>query len=135
MPRPGSGKALQQPIFFDDLGRLVAALADGTWPAQGIVPVGGPETVSHADLVRLAVDATRPGRKIIPVPLAPGRWMASMMQAIGLPPLLSRAQFDRIECDKTVVDPVQIPAALQPKHRLEFRLGLLAAEMGLIRRG
>lgn len=133
LPRPGSGQAMQQPIHIGDLARLAVALADGTWSASGVLPVGGPDRLSHGEMVRLAVSAARPGRAVMPLPLAPGRWVASALKAIGLPSPLSPSQFRRVELDKAAVDPADIPASLKPQISLDEGLTRLAAEMGLIR--
>ncbi|MCI4644227.1 MAG: NAD(P)H-binding protein [Hyphomonadaceae bacterium] len=131
LPRPGSGQAIQQPIHLVDLARLAAALADGAWPANGILPVGGPDRLTHSQLMRCAADAVRPGRVFLPVPLAPGRWLAKGLKAVGLPSPLSPAQFARVELDKAAVNPASIPLTLQPRISLQEGLALLAAEMGL----
>lgn len=133
VPRPGSGRAMQQPIHIDDLARLAAALATGAWPASSVLPVGGPDRLSHGEMVRRAVTAARPGRAVVPLPLAPGRWVASALKALGLPSPLSPAQLRRVELDKAAVDPADIPPALQPQVSLEEGLTRLAAEMGLTR--
>lgn len=131
VPRPGSGHALQQPIHVEDLARLAAALATGDWAASGPLAVGGPDTLSHAELVRRVVESVRPGRSVLPVPLAPGRWIAGSLQALSLPSPLSPAQLSRVELDKAAVDPAVIPEGLQPRIKLEDGLARLAEEMGL----
>lgn len=133
VPRPGSGRAMQQPVHIDDLARLAVALAVGSWPASGILPVGGPDRLSHAEMVRRAVSAARPGRAVLPLPLAPGRWAVSALKALGLPSPLSPAQLRRVELDKGAVDPAAIPPGLQPQVSLEEGLTRLASEMGLTR--
>ncbi len=133
VPRPGSGRAMQQPIHIEDLARLAAVLADGSWPGCGVLPVGGPDRLAHGEMVRRAVTTARPGRPVLPLPLAPGRWVVSVLKALGLPSPLSPAQLQRVELDKTAVDPAAIPVGLQPQISLDQGLSRLAAEMGLTR--
>ena len=130
-PRFGSGAAHQQPIHVEDLARLVAALAAGDWPASGILPVGGPQTVPHRTLVAEARRAS--GRKglDVPVPLGPVRALVSLATKLGLPMPLSPAQIARVDLDKAAVNPADIPPALQPRITLEDGLKRLAGELGL----
>lgn len=130
-PRLGSGKARQQPVHVEDLARLAAALATGDWDASGILPVGGPDTVTQAELVALARAACGASGLVLPVPLGPVRFGVKALARLGLRLPLSPAQLARLELDKTAVDPASIPAAIAPSVSLASGLARLAAKLEL----
>jgi uncharacterized protein YbjT (DUF2867 family) len=69
MPVSGSGRALFQPIWAEDVaGCVVAALrsADGT--AHARYELAGPETLSHAEIVRTLLRSLGRGRPLLRVP-------------------------------------------------------------------
>lgn len=126
VPVPGSGRARQQPIHIDDLARIAAALVTGEWSASGVVPVGGPDVLTHAEMVAFARQAVGRGR-----PLRMPTSLARLAAALLAGRVLSGAQLDRLELDKAAVDPVDIPPALAPRIGLEQGLARLAREMDL----
>jgi NADH dehydrogenase len=67
MPVSGSGKALYQPIWADDVADAVmAALSNGTAPAYELA---GPEVLSYNDIVRTVLRAEHRRRRLVHVPL------------------------------------------------------------------
>jgi uncharacterized protein YbjT (DUF2867 family) len=69
VPVSGSGRALYQPIWAEDVADCVmAALSDGAGPAQGI-ELAGPETLSYDDIVRTVLRASARRRRLLHVPL------------------------------------------------------------------
>lgn len=130
-PRLGSGEASQQPIHVEDLARLAAALVAKEWDAAGILAVGGPQTLSHRELVATARRAADHGGIDMPVPLGPVRALVSLLSGIGLKLPLSPAQLARVDLDKAAVDPAEIPAGLHPRVTPEEGLTRLALELEL----
>jgi NADH dehydrogenase len=67
MPVSGSGKALYQPIWAEDVADAVmAALSNGAEPAYELA---GPDVLSYNDIVRTVLRAARRQRRLLHVPL------------------------------------------------------------------
>lgn len=127
LPVPGDGKALQQPVHIDDLEGIVLALVSGAWPASGVLPVGGAQVLSQAELVVRAYGALGQRPRMVMLPLGPVRLAARL----GLPLPLDRHQLARIERDKHVAEPVDIPQACRPRTDLDAALADMALRLGL----
>ena len=125
-PRLGSGQASQQPIHVEDLARLAAALVSNDWDAAGVLAVGGPQTLSHRDLIATARRASGHSSIDIPIPLGPVRALVSLVSGLGLKLPLSPAQLARVNLDKAAIDPAEIPAHLRPRITPEDGLTRLA---------
>jgi NADH dehydrogenase len=71
MPVPGSGEALFQPIWAEDVADCVMAVLDGR-DEQGRTryELAGPDTLSHETIVRLALRSFGRRRALVHVPLA-----------------------------------------------------------------
>ncbi|NRA29476.1 MAG: hypothetical protein HRU11_04365 [Parvularculaceae bacterium] len=101
LPCPGSGRALQQPIFVEDVGDAVSHLANRD-VSPGTYTIGGPEVLSAADLFAVALKAVgRSERMVLRIPLAPLNWSVSAAERLGLKLPISTTQLQRIESDKT----------------------------------
>jgi NADH dehydrogenase len=73
MPMSGRGRALYQPIWAEDAAACVAAaLADGAGPEEdgggARLELAGPDTLSHRQLIELALRSFGRRRPIVPVP-------------------------------------------------------------------
>ncbi len=72
MPIPGSGRARFQPIWAEDVADcVIAALPGGSLAGaaeSARFELGGPETLTHADIVRLAVLAAGRRRPLLRIP-------------------------------------------------------------------
>lgn len=130
-PSLGTGEASQQPIHFEDLARLAAALVTGEWNAAGLLAVGGPQILSHRELIATARRATGRGGIDLPVPLGPVRAVVSLLTGLGVKLPLSPAQLARIDLDKAAVNPADIPAALRPQVMPEEGLTRLALDLDI----
>ncbi|MEL7481318.1 MAG: hypothetical protein AAGJ29_07140 [Pseudomonadota bacterium] len=128
-PRLGLGRAKQQPIHTEDLARVAAGLAVQRWTAAGIIPVGGPDVLSHRQMVSLARRAADAPGWIIPVPTALARIVRVSLSRVGVTLPLSEAQLARIDLDKAAIDARPIPDELKPRISLESGLAALAADM------
>jgi len=68
MPMSGRGRALYQPIWAADVADCVmAVLAAPDGPARR-VELAGPDTLSHGQIIRLALRAAGSQRPVLPVP-------------------------------------------------------------------
>jgi NADH dehydrogenase len=68
MPISGSGEALYQPIWADDVADCVVAALDAGAGARERYELAGPETLSHEAIVKLALRAQHRHRPLVHVP-------------------------------------------------------------------
>jgi uncharacterized protein YbjT (DUF2867 family) len=89
MPIPGSGAARFQPIWSEDVADCVLAALPGG--AAGAASVGaryelaGPETLTHRDIVEIALRSFRRRRPIVKVPIRTTRRILKLVELIGGP--------------------------------------------------
>ena len=86
MPISGSGRAVYQPIWADDVADCVMAVLDGS-PAGDRTrhELAGPETLSYRDIVELALRSFGRRRPIVRVPLPVVRRFLRVAQLIAGP--------------------------------------------------
>jgi NADH dehydrogenase len=85
MPVSGLGRALYQPIWADDVADCVMATLDGRGNGQARYELAGPETISHRQIVELAVRAAGRRRALVPVPLPLVRAGLRAVEELGGP--------------------------------------------------
>jgi uncharacterized protein YbjT (DUF2867 family) len=69
MPVSGSGRALYQPIWADDVADCVIASLDGDDGGSARYELAGPDTLSYESIVRLALRSFGRRRPLVHVPL------------------------------------------------------------------
>jgi uncharacterized protein YbjT (DUF2867 family) len=70
IPVSGSGRALYQPIWAEDVADcVIAALGSSNGTPRREFELAGPETISYEDIVRLALRPTGRRRRLVNVPL------------------------------------------------------------------
>jgi uncharacterized protein YbjT (DUF2867 family) len=82
MPVSGSGRALYQPIWADDVADAVVAALDGGGDGRDRYELAGPDTLSFEAVVRLALRSFGRRRIVVPVPLPVVRrllWAARLL--------------------------------------------------------
>ncbi|HWA01175.1 MAG TPA: hypothetical protein VG841_12760 [Caulobacterales bacterium] len=126
LPVPGSGRALQQPVFHEDLGRIAAALAQSDAHAGATFALGGPDVLSMRALFERAASAVGARPLIVPAPAWALRLGASLMGA-RFP--LDAAQIARVEQDRVAVAQTPLPDELRPQTTLRDGLARLAAAL------
>jgi NADH dehydrogenase len=83
VPVSGSGRALYQPIWAEDVADAVmAGLANG---AGGAYDLAGPEILSYDDIVRAALRAAHRRRRLLHVPLPVVRGSLRVLRRVGGP--------------------------------------------------
>ena len=87
VPTFGNGKQLMQPLFVDDLGRLLADAVERDDAIGETFEVGGPERLSMDEVVRAALAVTGRRRLILHQPAAFGKLLATFLQRLPGPPL------------------------------------------------
>src|SRR3990170_3523890 len=73
VPMFGDGKQLMQPIFVDDLARVVAEALERREAEGQTFEVGGPERMPMEDVIRTALDVAGLRRPILHQPVALGK--------------------------------------------------------------
>jgi uncharacterized protein YbjT (DUF2867 family) len=81
VPVPGDGRALFQPMWAGDAADCVVAALAGRAEASARYELAGPETLSHAAIVRTALRARRRRRALVPVPAAIARAGLRLVEA------------------------------------------------------
>jgi NADH dehydrogenase len=91
VPLFGDGKQLMQPVFIDDVGRVVADAVDKTEADNQTFEIGGPERMSMDDVINTALELAGKKRPILHQPVAVGKLMGSVAQLLPGPPLTADA--------------------------------------------
>ncbi len=87
---PGSGRQMIQPVFVDDLAACVAlALTEGERARDQTFEVGGPESISFDDLIRMVMDVTGRHRPLLHISEGRLRTLGSLAEKLPRP-LFSR---------------------------------------------
>ena len=87
VPSFGDGKQLMQPIFIDDLGRLLANAVERSEALDQTFEAGGPEQLPMNDVIRTALELIGRQRPIFGQPAALGKLLATFLQLLPGPPL------------------------------------------------
>jgi NADH dehydrogenase len=69
LPISGSGRALYQPIWAEDVADCVVSALRATGPRRRAFELGGPDTLSYDEIVREALSAVGRRRPLLHVPL------------------------------------------------------------------
>jgi uncharacterized protein YbjT (DUF2867 family) len=85
IPVSGSGRALYQPIWAEDVADCVVAALMATGPRRRSIELAGPETLSYDDIVRAAVHANGRRRRLLHVPLPAVRTSLKALRKLGGP--------------------------------------------------
>ena len=87
VPTFGSGKQAMQPLFIDDLGRLLADAVERDDATNQTFETGGPERMSMDDVVKTALDVAGRRKPILHQPVVVGKLIATFLQLLPGPPL------------------------------------------------
>jgi NADH dehydrogenase len=89
MPIPGSGRASFQPIWAEDVAECVmAALPGGSQGEQAVgarYELAGPETLTHREIVEIALRSFHRHRRIVGVPVPLTRRILKLVELFGGP--------------------------------------------------
>jgi uncharacterized protein YbjT (DUF2867 family) len=83
LPVSGSGDALYQPIWAEDVADCVMASLNGA--AQGHVELAGPQTLSYNDIARVLLRSAGRRRRLLHVPLPLVRASLRLLRFVGGP--------------------------------------------------
>ncbi len=89
MPIPGSGSARFEPIWAEDVAQCVLAALPGGSRDQASVgaryELAGPETLTHREIVRMALRSFHRERHIVPIPAWLTRRILNTVELLGGP--------------------------------------------------
>lgn len=100
VPLFGDGGQLMQPIFIDDLARLLAEAAARREAENRTFEAGGPDVMPMDEVIKTAMDVAGVRRPILRQPIWLGKAMATLLQFLPGPPLTADA-IDFIAHDAT----------------------------------
>ena len=127
MPIPGSGAAQFQPIWAEDVADCVlAALPGGVADAASVgarYELAGPETLSHQQIVELALRSFHRRRPIVNVPIRAVRRILTRVELLGGPTAF--ATWDEAEL-------LEIPLLSSRGTADAERLGVVPKPMGAV---
>ena len=125
---PGTGNALQQPVYYRDLAAVAVERLLNSADAEICYSVAGPAPVIQREVYQLAAQAAGKNPFTPSIPLLPLSTAISLLEAVGVKPPVTKAQIARVEKDK-VPNGVCVILTATP---LEDGLERLAREMGLL---
>jgi NADH dehydrogenase len=87
VPTFGNGEQMMQPIFVDDIAKIIADAVDKPEATDQTFEAGGPDRLTMDDVVRTALEVAGKKRPILHQPAAIGKAMATLLQVLPGPPL------------------------------------------------
>ncbi len=87
VPMFGGGKQMMQPVFIDDVGRVVADAALTPEAANKVFELGGPDVLSMNDVVRTALEVMGKRRALLHQPVRIGKAIGAVAALSPRPPL------------------------------------------------
>ncbi len=91
IPMFGDGKQAMQPVFIDDVGRVLADAAQRPGAANTTFELGGPDVMSMNDVVKTALDVQGKKRPLLHQPAAVGKAIGMLSSVLPQPPLTADA--------------------------------------------
>ncbi len=99
------GATLEQPIDERDLVQAIRLAARDEGPDTHGLDLAGPESLSHADLVRRVGAVLGKSPRVLPIPLGAVTLLASLFEAVSASPPLTRDMLGVLEHDDDI-DPL-----------------------------
>ena len=125
IPMFGDGKQDMQPVFVDDVGRVVADAALRPEAANALFELGGPEVMSMNDVVKTALEVQGKKRPLLHQPVFVGKTIGAITSILPSPPLSADA-IDFITesavADNSAIDKVFHPQLTPLRQGLETYL-------------
>lgn len=91
IPFFGDGKNLMQPVFVDDVGRVVADAALRPEAAGKVFELGGPDVMTFDEVLKTALDVMGRKRPILHQPVFVGKLVGTLAGVLPTPPLSADA--------------------------------------------
>jgi NADH dehydrogenase len=87
VPQIGNGRQLMAPVFVDDLGALVADALDTPAAANATLEVGGPETLTMDEIIRVGLRTLHRRRPILHAPVILMKIATAPLTLLPSPPM------------------------------------------------
>lgn len=98
------GKTRFQPIYIGDLAEAMANAAEGQVKTGRVYELGGPEIVTHRQVVERVLHETMRANPLLPLPAWFGKLIAAPMALLPFAPLITADQVDLLQTDNVVSD-------------------------------
>lgn len=98
------GKTKFQPIYVGDVAEAVVAAIDGKVKPGKIYELGGPEVVTHRQILEQVLHETKRSNPLLPLPAGIAKLLALPFAILPFPPLLTSDQVDLLQTDNVVSD-------------------------------
>jgi uncharacterized protein YbjT (DUF2867 family) len=125
IPVSGSGRALYQPIWAEDVADCVVAALMASGPRRRAFELAGPETLSYDDIVRAAMRPTGRRRRLLHVPLPLVRASLRVLRRLGGPRV-----FATWEEAELMEEPMTTPCGTRDAESLGVRPLAMASVLG-----
>ena len=96
------GKTRFQPLYVGDAAEALVAAIEGAVKPGKIYEIGGPETVTHRELVERVLRESLRNNPLIPVPKGIAKLMAAPFALLPFAPLLTGDQVELLMSDNVV---------------------------------
>ena len=118
-----------QPIYFQDVARAAVALSIWEKGFKRVVPLGGPDKISLADLYDAVADAVEAPRRPNRVSILRLRIATKAARMLNLKTSGGISRSGRVQRPRTASTPLDIPSEARPKIDLKTGLELLAKDL------
>jgi uncharacterized protein YbjT (DUF2867 family) len=125
IPVSGSGRALYQPIWAEDVADCVVAALAASGPRRRLFELAGPQTLSYDDIVRVAMRPTGRRRPLLHVPLPVVRASLRLLRLLAGPSVF--ATWDEAEL---MEEPMTTGRGTADAERLGVRPLAMASVLG-----
>jgi NADH dehydrogenase len=112
VPMFGNGEQMMQPVFVDDVGRVLTDAATRPEAANQLFELGGPERMSMNDVVKTALEVMGKKRRVLHQPVVIGKTLGRFASVMPGPPL-SADSIDFIT-EPAVADTSNLESVLGP---------------------
>jgi len=96
------GQSKFQPIYVGDAAEAVVAATQGVVKTGRIYELGGPETLTHRQIVERVLHETMRNNPLIPIPGSLAKLLALPFAILPFAPLLTADQVDLLQVDNVV---------------------------------
>jgi len=102
VPLVGGGTTLQQPIDVRDVVEALLRALQVSPPLNAVLELGGPETLSHAELIARAAVIVGGAPRTLPLPLGAVRAVSTLLETFLPNPPLSRTVLEVLQHDDCI---------------------------------
>lgn len=96
------GNSKFQPVYVGDVAAAFAIAAEGGVKTGRIYELGGPEVLTHKQLLQRILHETMRHNPLLPIPGAIGKLLAAPFALLPFPPLLTADQVELLQTDNLV---------------------------------